>query len=300
MFMNYMPNHGSSTGSMKDNILSYLRLEGLGFVGIAVGVGLFILSNSFVKGSPVLIILRSIILAIISCLVTLASMWYLSSAEIKEKLRVQAVIFKDKHTWLQTWLYIMTFGSFIGYSSAFPALIKNVFGYLPNGDLNPNAPSVASFAWMGACIGSLARPVGGWLSDKWSGATVTHWGTIVEIIATVIVGVVVRMASGAEKPEEYFVPFLLAFLCIFASTGSSNGSTFRQMSVIFPPEQAGPVLGWTSAVAAYGAAVFPACFSAGIKGDFADIVMYVFAAYYTTCLAVNYWYYYRRGAEKPC
>mmetsp|Transcript_82865 Transcript_82865/g.146430 ORF Transcript_82865/g.146430 Transcript_82865/m.146430 type:complete len:670 (+) Transcript_82865:52-2061(+) len=300
MFMNYMPNHGSASGSMKDNVLAYLRLEGLGFLGVAVGVGLFILANPLVQGNPALIILRSIILAVVACLTTLVSMRYLSSPEIKEKLLTQSAIFKDKHTWLQTWLYIMTFGSFIGYSSAFPALIKNVFGYLPNGDINPNAPSVAAFAWMGACVGSLARPIGGLLSDRWSGATVTHWGTIIEIIFTVLVGVIVRFASNSETPEDYFLPFLFSFLMIFASTGSSNGSTFRQMSVIFPPEQAGPVLGWTSAVAAYGAAVFPACFSAGIKGDFIDIVMYVFAVYYASCLAVNYWYYYRNGAEKPC
>jgi len=232
----------------------------------------------------------------------------LSSAPIKARLRVQSAIFYNKHTWAMTWLYIMTFGSFIGYSSAFPKLIKDVFGYLPDGSVNPNAPSVAAYSWMGACLGSLARPIGGWLSDKLGrgkavdqgGAIVTHWGTVIEIAATVGVGVFVRLASGSEKPEDYFVPFLLCFLVLFTSTGSSNGSTFRQISVMFPPEQAGPVLGWTSAVAAYGAAVFPACFGAGVKGGFADIVLFVFAAYYATCLAVNYYYYYRSGAEKPC
>jgi len=231
---------------------------------------------------------------------TLTALWFLSSDAIKAKLRVQSVIFKDKHTWLMTWLYIMTFGSFIGYSSSFPKIIKDVFGYLPNGDINPNAPNVDHYAWMGACVGSLARPVGGWLSDKWTGATVTHWGTIIEVVSTVLVGVFVRLAMDSDTPEDYFFPFLICFLFLFGATGSSNGSTFRQMSVMFPPEKAGPVLGWTSAVAAYGAAVFPACFGAGLKGDFVDIVLYVFAAYYTTCLAVNYWYYYRKGCEKPC
>lgn len=308
LFMNYMPNHGSVKGSMAENVLGYLRLEGLGYIGIVVGVGIFLAVNPLISGNPILIILRIVLLAVIACLITLMSLWFLSSAPIKAKLKVQSAIFSNKHTWAMTWLYIMTFGSFIGYSSAFPKLIKDVFGYLPNGDVNPNAPSVAAYAWMGACVGSLARPFGGWLSDKLGkgrdvdqgGAIVTHWGTVIEIVATVFVGIFVRLASNSETPEDYFFPFLLCFLVLFGSTGSSNGSTFRQMSVSFPPEQAGPVLGWTSAVAAYGAAIFPACFGAGVKGGFADVVLYVFAAYYTSCLAVNYWYYYRTGAEKPC
>jgi len=298
VFMNYMPSHGS--GSMLKNVVAYLRLEGTGFIGAGVGVGLFIASNRWVSTSPALIIVRVFLLAAIACIVTLASMWFMSTKEIKEKLRTQSVIFKDKHTWAMTWLYIMTFGSFIGYASAFPKLIQDVFGYLPNGDPNPHAPSAATYAWMGACVGSLARPVGGWLSDKWSGSVVTHWGTIIEILSTVAVGVLVRVAGNSETPEKFFAPFLIAFLVLFASTGSSNGSTFRQMSVIYPPELAGPVLGWTSAVAAYGASVFPACFAAGLQGNFVDIVLFAFAGYYCTCLGVNYWFYYRKNAEKPC
>merc|ERR1740138_1109211 len=177
---------------------------------------------SYIKSSA-LVIARIFVLAFICCSITLVLLYFGADKTVKEKLEKQSAIFKDKHTWLQTWLYIMTFGSFIGYSSAFPALIKNVFGYLPNGDVNPNAPSVAAYAWMGACVGSLSRPVGGWLSDKLGkgqavdqgGAIVTHWGTIVEIVATVAVGVFVRLAMDSDKPEEYFVPFLICFLILF-------------------------------------------------------------------------------------
>lgn len=300
LFMNYMPNHGSAAGSTIANVCSYLRIEGIGFIGVAVATGLFILTTPLVKGSPALVILRIFLLSTVACVVTLAALWFLSSADVKAKLKVQSAIFYDKHTWVMTWLYIMTFGSFIGYSNVFPKLIKDVFGYLPDGTANPNAPSVAAFSWTGACVGSLARPLGGWLSDKWSGATVTHWGTIIEIFGTVGAGIFVRLAMEDEEPERYFYPFLLCFLALFSATGSSNGSTFRQISVMFPPEQAGPVLGWTSAVAAYGAAVFPACFGAGLQGDFVDVVFYCFAGYYCTCLGANFWYYYRRNAEKPC
>ena len=301
--MNYMPSHGSPSGSTCQNCLQYLRMQSLAFPGVALSVALFIGSQSFVQGSAPLVIIRIFVLACLACCMTGACLWFLSGREIQDKLRVQAGIFKNKHTFWFTILYIMTFGSFIGYSSAFPLIIKNVFGYLPNGDKNPNAPSVGTYAWMGACVGSLVRPVGGLLSDKLGkqgGAIVTHWGTLIEVIATVMAGIFVRLAINADTPETWFVPFLLTFLVLFGATGSSNGSTFRQMSVSFPPEQAGPVLGWTSAVAAYGAAVFPACFGAGVKGDFVDIVLYAFAAYYFLCLLVNYWFYYRTNAEKPC
>merc|ERR1711959_870484 len=116
-------------------------------------------------------------------------------------------------------------------------------------------------------------------------------------------GIFVQQATGHETPEKFFPGFLVCFLLLFMSTGSSNGSTFRQMSMLFEPEKAGPVLGWTSAVAAYGAAVFPAIFGAA---DDKGLVLYLFAVYYFTCLLVNYYFYYegvcRFGfkAPKPC
>merc|ERR1719240_1287189 len=278
-------------------------MELLGFIGGFIAVGLYILSMSYVKSSA-LVIARIFVLAFVACTMTLALLYFGADVTVKKKLQTQSAIFKDQHTWWQTYLYIMTFGSFIGYSSAFPTLTKNVFCYLPDGTPNPAMEgAVRRYSWMGPCIGSLARPVGGWLSDKFSGASVTHWGTIVETLSTIGAGYFVSRAAGAEKPEQFFFPFLICFLLLFCSTGSSNGSTFRQMTVLFPPEQAGPVLGWTSAVAAYGAAVFPAVFGAA---DDKGLVLYLFALYYFTCLLVNYYFYYegvcRFGfkAPNPC
>jgi NNP family nitrate/nitrite transporter-like MFS transporter len=290
-----MPQHG--TGNLLQNFVNYCRTEFLGFLGAFTGIGLFLASRSFVKG-PALVITRIFVLAIFCCCLTLVLLYFGSQKEVKEKLKKQSEIFKDQHTWWQTYLYIMTFGSFIGYSSAFPKLIKDVFGYLPDGSVNPAMEgAVARYAWMGACIGSLARPIGGWLSDKFSGAAVTHWGTVIEVSSTIGAGVFVRQATGHETPEKFFPGFLVCFLLLFMSTGSSNGSTFRQMSMLFEPEKAGPVLGWTSAVAAYGAAVFPAIFGAA---DDKGLVLYLFALYYFTCLLVNYYFYYRKNAPRPC
>ncbi len=218
----------------------------------------------------------------------------------KISLSPQYRIFKNKHNWIMTWLYTMTFGSFIGFSAAFPLLIKIVFGELPDGSANPNAINPFAYAWLGPLVGSLIRPVGGWLSDKFGGANVTHWDTIVMIGSTLGVAYYVKQASASPTPEIYFMPFLILFLILFVTTGIGNGSTFRMIPIIFEPKQAGPVLGWTSAVAAYGAFIIPKVFGAQIKAGTPEYALYGFALYYLSCLIVNWWFYARKNAETPC
>ena len=75
----------------------------------------------------------------------------------------------------------------------------------------------------------------------------------------------VKLAGQSATPEEYFVPFLILFLLLFITTGIGNGSTFRMIPIIFEKEQAGPVLGWTSAIAAYGAYLIPKIFATQIE-----------------------------------
>ena len=96
------------------------------------------------------------------------------------------------------------------------------------------------------------------------------------------------------------MPFLLLFLLLFVTTGIGNGSTFRMVPIIFEPSQAGPVLGWTSAVAAYGAFLVPTLFGMQIQAGTPEKALYGFAAYYVSCLAVNWWFYARKGAEVRC
>lgn len=236
----------------------------------------------------------------LTIVLTLAGMRWLTPAAVRENLRRQFAIFREKHNWVMTWLYIMTFGSFIGYSAAFPKLIQDVFGYLPDGTANPHAPNPFAYAWLGPLVGSLIRPVGGWISDRWGGARVTHWDTVVMIGAALGVAWTVKAAGAADRPEEYFVPFLLLFLVLFVTTGIGNGSTFRMIPIIFRPAMAGPVLGWTSAVGAYGAFIIPQVFGAQIKAGTPEVALYGFTAFYVSCLAVNWWYYARKGAEVPC
>ncbi len=80
-------------------------------------------------------------------------------------------------------------------------------------------------------------------------------------------------------------------------SGIGNGSTFRTIGVIFDRAQAGPVLGWTSAVAAYGAFIAPIVIGDQIKAGTPQLAMYGFAAFYGFCLVLNWWFYLRKGSE---
>ncbi len=224
---------------------------------------------------------------------------------MKENVAKQFAIFKDKHTWSMTALYIVTFGSFIGFSMALPLSITVIFGisHVPDaaGVLqhtlkNPNAPSAFTYAWIGPFVGAAVRPIGGWISDKVGGSIVTQVISVVMVLASVAVGYVMMQAYGSATPEQYFPMFLGLFIVLFFASGVGNGSTFRTIGVIFDRQQAGPVLGWTSAIAAYGAFVAPIVIGNQIKAGTPQVAMYGFAIFYALCLVLNWWFYLRRGA----
>jgi NNP family nitrate/nitrite transporter-like MFS transporter len=225
---------------------------------------------------------------------------------MKEGVTKQFEIFKNKHTWSMTILYIVTFGSFIGFSMALPLSMKVIFGisHVPdvNGIMqhtltNPNAPSVLTYAWIGPFAGAAARPIGGWISDKVGGSIVTQIISAVMVLAAVAVGYVMLLAYNSATPEQYFAMFMWLFVVLFLASGVGNGSTFRSIGFIFDRAQAGPVLGWTSAVAAYGAFIAPVVIGAQIKAGTPQNAMYGFAVFYGLCLFLNWWFYLRAGAE---
>lgn len=301
-FMNNLPQH--NCGSTPVAIGKFLWLEVLGYLGATIAV--FCLITPW-GGFPML--LKILVVMIIAVVTTLILMRYLTPKETKENLVSQFAIFDNKHNWIMSWLYIMTFGSFIGYANAFPKLLKDVFGYIRVDEMgqplveaivNPNAPDILKFAFLGAAMGAAIRPLGGWLSDKLGGARVTHWDTIAMIGAAIGSGYIISLANSSPTPETYFLPFLGLFIVLFATTGIGNGSTFRMIAVIFSKDQAGPVLGWTSAVAAYGAFLIPKIFATQIKAGTPENALYGFAGYYLTCLAVNWWFYARKNAEIKC
>ena len=226
--------------------------------------------------------------------------------EMKEGVKKQFAIFSNKHTWSLTALYIVTFGSFIGFSMALPLAITVIFGYQHVPDAagvlqhtlkNPNAPSALTYAWMGPFIGAAVRPLGGWISDKLGGSIVTQVISVLMAVASVWVGYVMMQAYGSATPEQYFPMFLGLFMVLFFASGIGNGSTFRTIGVIFDRTQAGPVLGWTSAIAAYGAFIAPVVIGAQIKAGTPQYAMYGFAIFYAVCLVLNWWFYLRSGSE---
>ncbi len=208
----------------------------------------------------------------------------------------QAVIFRRRHNWLMCWLYLGTFGSFIGFSAGFPLLIKNQF---------PGVNAL-SYAFLGPLLGALARPVGGWLSDKLGGAFVSFWAFVV--MAAAVCGVLYFLPSGPSG-GNYF-GFLAMFMLLFAASGIGNGSTFCMIPLIFMSErlalknasaEAAAALGFASAIGAYGGFFIPQSFGTSISMTGGpESSLYLFIVFYLTCIAITWWYYARKDAEIPC
>ncbi|NIC06489.1 antiporter [Billgrantia bachuensis] len=240
----------------------------------------------------------------VTILLTLGLM-RLIPGEIKPNIQKQFAIFSNRHTWSMTVLYILTFGSFIGFSAALPLSISVIFGNMmevaADGSVarvvNPDAPSALTWAWIGPFVGALIRPIGGWISDKVGGSIVTQVISVVMVVASAVTGYVMMLAYNSTDPNSYFAVFMLLFVILFAASGIGNGSTFRTIGVIFDQQQKGPVLGWTSAVAAYGAFIAPVVMGGQIRAGTPELAMYGFAIFYAVCLVINWWFYLRPGAE---
>ena len=274
-----------------------LGLYGASF--LTAGLGLYAFLPEPV-GLGVLNVWVALLLVIVGTLLLMRVM----PAGIGAGMANQFAIFKDRHTWAMTWLYIVTFGSFIGFSAALPLSIEVIFGYMwvpaegggTERVANPDAPSALTYAWIGPFVGALIRPLGGWVSDKVGGALVTQVISGVMAIASVAVGYVMMLAYGHEAPQDYFWVFLGLFIIIFAASGIGNGSTFRTIGVLFDAQKKGPVLGWTSAVAAYGAFVAPRVMGEQIEAGSPELAMYAFAVFYALGMIINQWFYLRRNA----
>lgn len=298
--MNNLTTVSPHIGGTIPAFLKIIWLYTLSFVPAGIGLYLYLPAPS---GLGVLSMWLAMPLIILG---TLMVMRLTAFGTMKENIAAQFSIFKNKHTWSMTVLYIVTFGSFIGFSMALPLSITVIFGisHVPdaNGVLqhtlkNPNAPSALTYSWIGPFVGALVRPIGGWLSDKTGGSIVTQVISAVMVLASAAVGYVMWLAYQSSTPEQYFLIFMLLFVLLFSASGIGNGSTFRSIAVIFDRQQAGPVLGWTSAVAAYGAFIAPVVIGQQIKAGTPEIAMYGFAVFYALCLFLNWWFYLRAGSE---
>lgn len=287
-------------GSTAAAFAKILWLYGLALVTAAAGLYLYLPAPTGLGLLNMWVALPLIMLA------TLFIMKLAAFGDMKENIAKQFAIFKNKHTWSMTALYVVTFGSFIGFSAAVPLSITVIFGNTHVFDAatqtwvhakNPNAPSALTYAWIGPFVGALIRPVGGWISDKVGGSIVTQIISAIMVVASAYTGYIMMQAYHSATPEIYFTEFLVSFVVLFAASGIGNGSTFRTVGVIFDRVQAGPVLGWTSAVAAYGSFIAPEVIKGQLKAGTPEYAMYGFAIFYAICLVINWWFYLRRGAE---
>jgi NNP family nitrate/nitrite transporter-like MFS transporter len=280
------PNPGSPVSAFG----KILGLYGVGLATSVAGVWALSVMNMWLA-LPLTIVLTVVLLRLIP-------------GDIKPSIKNQFAIFSNKHTWSMTVLYILTFGTFIGFSAALPLSISVIFGNMmdvaADGTVtrivNPDAPSALTWAWIGPLVGALIRPVGGWISDKVGGSIVTQIISVIMVIASVATGYVMMLAYNSTDPNSLFAIFMILFVVIFASSGIGNGSTFRSIGYIFDQQQKGPVLGWTSAIAAYGAFIAPKLLGQQIQAGTPEYAMYGFAVFYSLCLVVNWWFYLRKDA----
>ena len=248
----------------------------------------------------------------IPVIIALAIVAYLGMNNLstaKASFRTQSVIFHNKHTWLLCLLYTATFGSFIGYAAGFPLILKTQFV-----GIDP-----LKYAFLGPLVGALTRPMGGWLADKWGGAKVT----LLTFIAMSMAAAAVILALAHKDSSAGFWVFFASFMLLFAATGIGNGSVFRMVPVIFTnlhqsrvsradaaakdtamraaASESAAVIGFTSAIAAYGAFFIPKSFGWAIHASGSPVLAIVgFVAFYISAIAVTWSCYSRRGAPNPC
>ena len=214
-------------------------------------------------------------------------------ASAKASFADQAAIFRRTHNWLMCWLYTGTFGSFIGFSAGFPLLARMAF---------PEVNSL-QYVFLGPLVGALSRAGTGWVSDRWGGARVTLW-VFVGMIAAV--GAMLYALSAGT-----FWGFFGSVIALFFLTGVGNASTFQMIGPIMtletarlapeltPAEQrvradreAAAIVGFTSAIAAFGAFFIPKAYGASIDATGGpEAALWAFMAFYVTCAALTWFAY---------
>ncbi|MFS0705840.1 MFS transporter [Cellulomonas sp. 179-A 9B4 NHS] len=205
--------------------------------------------------------------------------------------RAYGVAARARHTWIISFVYIGTFGSFIGFSGAFPTLLANQF------------PEVTlSIAFLGALVGSVARPAGGVLADRFGGARVT-------VLAFAVMSVGTVGAILALRAQEFGL-FFASFLLLFLATGAGNGSVYRMIPAVFRfgagddadrarrAKAAAGCIGIAGAVGAVGGFLIPRGFAISTsQTGSVQAALWVIVGMYAVMAATTWAVYQRRGSE---
>lgn len=211
-----------------------------------------------------------------------AAFIYIRRVPITANFREQMDIFRLKHTWIQTTLYVMGFGLFSGLSAQTGLMINQLFGSFPD------APNPLAVIFIGPALGALVRAASGPLCDRFGGGIFTLIGGIGMLAGCVVVLFFLAPTSAAD-----FGGFFTGILLIFFFSGLVNAGTFKQMPTIFPKRQAGGAIGWTASVAAFGPFFVGVLLSTiGVVAFFAWSVFLC-----AVCIGLTWYYYVRPGAE---
>jgi MFS transporter, NNP family, nitrate/nitrite transporter len=218
-------------------------------------------------------------------------------ATMRASFAEQAVIFRRTHNWIMCWIYTGTFGSFIGFSAAFPLLSRVLFPEV----------NALQYAFLGPLVGALSRVAAGKACDRIGGGRITFW-----VFVAMALGVLAVLYAIGQRD---FTVFFASFLFLFCMTGVGNASTFQMIPAIMRKEvarlepnlnpaervrqsdkEAAAIIGFTSAIGAYGAFFIPKSFGTSIAATGgAEWALYGFLGFYVTCVLATWWFYTRRG-----
>ncbi|MCW2478751.1 NarK family nitrate/nitrite MFS transporter [Candidatus Symbiopectobacterium sp. NZEC135] len=223
----------------------------------------------------------------------------------KASIRQQLPVLKRMHLWVLSFLYLSTFGSFIGFSAGFAMLAKTQFPDIV----------ILHYAFFGPLLGALARPVGGMLSDRFGGVRVT----LINFILMALFSVLLYLSLAADGHAGSFAVFFGLFMLLFLTAGLGSGSTFQMIAVIFrrltaervkarggsdddalreAATDSAAALGFISAIGAIGGFFIPKAFGTSLEltGSPAGAIK-VFILCYVVCVLVT-WLFYGRKVQK--
>ncbi|MGW5661893.1 MFS transporter [Streptomyces sp. NPDC003758] len=299
---------GGNFASSMTNINAFFPLRKKGWaLGLNAGGGnigvpviqLVALAIIGASGGPR--VLLGIYIPLIVVAAVLAALYMDNLASVKNDTGAAKDAAKDAHTWIMSFLYIGTFGSFIGYSFAFGQVLQNQFGRTPL--------QAAYVTFIGPLLGSLIRPVGGWLADRYGGSKITLWNFVAMGAATAVL-----VFASMQKSLPLFTA---AFVVLFVLSGLGNGSTYKMIPGIFQAKAvakglegeeaaaygrrlSGASMGLIGAVGALGGVGINLAFRQSFLSYGSGTGAFVaFLAFYAAAFVVTWAVYLRRPAAQP-